>query len=189
MRTATVYNFLLEANIMASIAIILMIIVRKFFRKHLGSRVIRFSWLLVAIRLLLPISLPNPWISEIRPAYLLDAGIRPIAGQIKIRLTDALSDGYYWMRRSLGGDNALTEGISGAAGRMENGIAASNLMKLYLLGVALVILWFAISNLVFCRKMKAGRIEPISGELKEQYDAVCAARGVRPVPVYFTRCR
>ena len=186
MRTATVYNFLLEANIMASIAIFLMIIVRKFFRKHLGSRVIRFSWLLVAIRLLLPISLPNPWISEIRPAYLLDAGIRPIAGQIKIRLTDALSDGYYWMRRSLGGDNALTEGISGAAGRMENGIAASNLMKLYLLGVALVILWFAISNLVFCRKMKVGRIEPISGELKEQYDAVCAARGVRPVPVYFT---
>ena len=148
MRTATVYNFLLEANIMASIAIFLMIIVRKFFRKHLGSRVIRFSWLLVAIRLLLPISLPNPWISEIRPAYLLDTGIRPIAGQIKIRLTDALSDGYYWMRRSLGGDNALTEGISGAAGRMENGIAASNLMKLYLL--------------------------------------VCAARGVRPVPVYFT---
>ena len=68
MRTATVYNFLLEANIMASIAIVLMIIVRKFFRKHLGSRAIRFSWLLVAIRLLLPISLPNPWINEIRPA-------------------------------------------------------------------------------------------------------------------------
>ena len=122
MRTATVYNFLLEANIMASIAIILMIIVRKFFRKHLGSRVIRFSWLLVAIRLLLPISLPNPWISEIRPAYLLDTGIRPIAGQIKIRLTDALSDGYYWMRRSLGGDNALTEGISGLRGEWKTGL-------------------------------------------------------------------
>ena len=45
MRTAMVYNFLLEANIMASIAIFLMIIVRKFFRKHLGSRIIRFSWL------------------------------------------------------------------------------------------------------------------------------------------------
>ena len=35
MRSAFVYNFLIEANIMASIAIILMIPLRKFFRKQL----------------------------------------------------------------------------------------------------------------------------------------------------------
>ena len=32
MRTATVYNFLIEANIMASLAILLMIPIRKFLR-------------------------------------------------------------------------------------------------------------------------------------------------------------
>lgn len=53
MRTATVYNFLLEANIMASIAIVLMVFVRKFFRKQLGNRSIRYAWLLVAARLLM----------------------------------------------------------------------------------------------------------------------------------------
>ena len=54
MRSAFVYNFLIEANIMASIAIILMIPLRKFFRKQLGNSAICFGWLLVAIRLLCP---------------------------------------------------------------------------------------------------------------------------------------
>ena len=38
MRTAIIYNFLIEANIMAGLAILLMLIVRKFFRRYLGSR-------------------------------------------------------------------------------------------------------------------------------------------------------
>ena len=46
MRSAFVYNFLIEANIMASIAIILMIPLRKFFRKQLGNSAICFGWLL-----------------------------------------------------------------------------------------------------------------------------------------------
>ena len=60
MRSAFVYNFLIEANIMASIAIILMIPLRKFFRKQLGNSAICFGWLLVAIRLLCPLSLGDP---------------------------------------------------------------------------------------------------------------------------------
>ena len=51
-----------------------------------------FGCLLTAIRLLCPLSLPNPFIHEIRPAYLSDTIIRPIAGQIKIRLIDAITD-------------------------------------------------------------------------------------------------
>ena len=83
MRSAFVYNFLIEANIMASIAIILMIPLRKFFRKQLGNSAICFGWLLVAIRLLCPLSLVNPLIHEIRSPFAADVAIRPIAGQIK----------------------------------------------------------------------------------------------------------
>ena len=36
MRSAYIYNFLIEANIMAGIAILLMIPLRKFFRKATG---------------------------------------------------------------------------------------------------------------------------------------------------------
>ena len=51
MRTAVLYNFLLEATIIASIAILLMIPIRKFLRKYLGSGVLCFAWLLVAVGL------------------------------------------------------------------------------------------------------------------------------------------
>ena len=82
MRFALVYNFLIEANIMASIAIFLMIPLRKLFRKQLGNSAICFGWLLVAIRLLCPLSLVNPYIHEIRSPFAADTAIRPIAGQM-----------------------------------------------------------------------------------------------------------
>ncbi|MBR5977760.1 MAG: hypothetical protein IK033_02025, partial [Verrucomicrobia bacterium] len=68
MRSALIYNFLIEANIMASIAILLMIPLRKLLRKQTGNTAICFGWLLAAIRLLCPLTLPNPLINEIRPA-------------------------------------------------------------------------------------------------------------------------
>ena len=92
MRSAFVYNFLIEANIMASIAILLMIPLRKFLRKQLGNSAICFGWLLVAVRLLCPLSIVNPLIHTIRSPFAADAAIRPIAGQIKVRVTDAIGD-------------------------------------------------------------------------------------------------
>lgn len=64
MRTAILYNFLIEANIMAFIAIVLMIILRKCMRRTLGNSCICFGWLLVVVRLLLPLSFANPLIYE-----------------------------------------------------------------------------------------------------------------------------
>ena len=87
MRTALIYNFLIEANVMASIAILLMIVLRKFLRRQMGNSAICFGWLLVAVRLLLPVTLPNPWIAFIRSPFAQDAAIRPIAGQVKVRLS------------------------------------------------------------------------------------------------------
>lgn len=184
MRTALIYNFLIEANIMASIAIVLMMALRRFLRRPLGNSALCFGWLLVAARLLLPLSLPNPLINAIRSPFAMDPAIRPIAGQVKVRLCDALAD--------LG--NRLWTGHHTAAGNrvwmLSNGIISARvsivLAQVYFAGVIAAVAWFVFSNARFRMKLRAGRIEPIGGRLLEQYEAVCARRGVKPVPVYFT---
>ncbi len=183
MRTATIYNFLLEANLMAGIAILLMIPIRKFLRKPLGNRLIYCLWLLIAIRLLLPLAFANPYINEFRPYYLTDTGIRPIAGQIKVRLTDAVDD----LRRSMrtNKDTLLYQSAARIVDGMYFGTLSEKLMRVYLYGVGAVALFFGVSNIRFRRRLKANRIEPISGRLQEQYLAVCQERGVKPVPVWF----
>jgi len=82
MRSAVIFNFLIEANIMASIAILLMTPLRKLLRKQIGNTAICFGWLLIALRLLCPLTLPNPFIHEIRPAYLDDALINAVDGSL-----------------------------------------------------------------------------------------------------------
>ena len=180
MRSAVIYNFLIEANIMATIAILLMIPLRRFLRRQLGNTALCFGWLLVALRLLLPVTLPNPFIASIRSPFAADAAIRPIAGQIKVRLTDALD---FLAFRTRGP-------VAKVADRAYEGMYNANLpillVKVWLAGAAAVALWFLIANIRFRLKMRADRIEPISGQLEAQYLAMCQARGVKPVPVYFT---
>ena len=184
MRTALIYNFLIEANIMASIAILLMIPLRKLFRKQLGNSAICFGWLLVAIRLLCPLSLPNPFIREIRPAFLSDETIRPIAGQIKVRLVDAIGDvgRLFWQAGNKEGYSRMQAAADGVD---YNGYPQT-IAWIILIGAACVLLWFGFSNIRFRKKLRAGRIEEISGGLKEMYLNMCKERKVRPVPVYFT---
>ncbi len=184
MRTATIYNFLLEANIMASLAILLMIPLRKFFRKRMGSTVFCFAWLLVAVRLLCPLALPNPLIHEIQSSYAPDPALRPIAGQVQVRLSDAARDLYLWTQNNH--LESLTEPTFSLFTGMGNASVAILLMKVYLVGAGLVVLWFVLSNIRFRRKLRAGRIEPISGALLDKYNALCQARHVKPIPVYFT---
>ena len=183
MRSALIYNFLIEANIMASIAILLMIPLRKLFRKQLGNSAICFGWLLVAIRLLCPLSLPNPFIREIRPAFLSDETIRPIAGQIKVRLVDAIGDvgRLFWQAGNKEGYSRM----QAAAVGLDNGYPRT-IAWIIMIGTACVLLWFGFSNIRFRKKLRAGRIEEISGGLKEMYLNMCKERKVRPVPVYFT---
>ena len=184
MRTALIYNFLIEANIMASIAIVLMMLLRKFLRRQLGNAALCFGWLLVAVRLLLPLSLPNPLINAIRSPFAMDQAIRPIPGQVKVRLTDAISDvGYQlWNGNHIAAGNRAIS----LAWDMESARLPITLAKVYIAGVLAVIVWSVFCNVRFRLKLRAGRIEPISGKLLEQYNDLCAKRGVRPVPVYFT---
>ena len=60
MRAATLFNFLIEAMLTGSVMILLLLVVRRLLRRQLGNRLICLAWLLVAVRLLLPLSFPNP---------------------------------------------------------------------------------------------------------------------------------
>ena len=107
MRTAYVYNFLIEANIMASAAIVLMLALRKWLRKPLGSRALCFGWLMVAVRLLCPLALPNPLIGSIRPGSVGDgATIIATGGGIVTREKNIAlmrqSGLVVWLNRPLG---------------------------------------------------------------------------------------
>ena len=201
MRTAPIYNFLIEATIIASIAILLMLPIRRFLRGRLGSRAICFAWLLVAVRLLCPLSLPNPVIHEIQTPYNFDQeNIRPIAGQVQVRVRDLLDDWEMTMLRQRITDRLspeertpITEAIEKdpvvrAAYRinasMWNGRMAHVLMAIYLAGAAGVTGWFVFSNIRFRRRLKRDSIEPLSGERLEQYQALCEQLRVKPLPVY-----
>lgn len=184
MRTAVFYNFLIEANIMSTIAILLMIIFRKVLRKQLGNKVICFGWLLTAIRLLCPLTLPNPLINQIRSPFATDPAIRPIAGQVKVRFQDLLEG--FADAAFTNGDRTWINRVNSIRSNVENANISILLVKIWLIGFLAITLWFVISNIWFRRKMHVGRIEPISGRLLEEYTDLCKRRNVKQLPVYFT---
>ena len=196
MRTATIYNFLIEANIIAGIAILLMIPVRKYLRKFLGNRAICFAWLLVAVRLLCPLALPNPLINEIVTPYNdQPEAVRPIAGQVRVRLGDALGDASYEMLSTIMDRDGLSfnEAIQNPAYRKLvdiangfcNGRTARAGMTIYAVGMLGVAAWFVVVNVRYQRALRKNRIEPLDGELKAYYEQLCEKYGVKPLPVYF----
>ena len=195
MRTAVIYNFLIEANIIAGIAILLMIPVRKFFRKQLGNKALCFAWLLVAVRLLCPLSLPNPLINEIVTPYNdQPEAVRPIAAQVKIRLSDTL---YNVATRNL--NKMVDEGVplkeafdkdgyrvfTQMSWDVINGHGPKIVMVVYVGGALAVTGWFIVTNVRFRRKLKKNRIAPLEGELLAYYQSQCEQYKVKPLPVYF----
>ena len=194
MRTAVLYNFLLEATIIASIAILLMIPIRKFLRKYLGSGVLCFAWLLVALRLLCPLALPNPVIHEIVTPYNFDQeNIRPIAGQVQVRIRDAVDR---WQSRiyseAFQSDAASFQAdprvrlVNRLDASLHNGRMSHFLMYVYAGGVLAVAAWYVFSNVRFRRQLKKNRIEALSGPVQERYEEICRQMCLRPVPVYLT---
>ena len=196
MRTALIYNFLIEATIIAGIAVLLMIPVRKFFRKQLGNRALCFAWLLVAVRLLCPLSLPNPLINEIVTPYNMEPEvIRPIAAQVKIRMQDALTDlsfqnlKSHMDKESISFNEAIQKKdyktLLFMASDLEYGYGARRVMMVYVAGAAAVTGWFIVTNVRFRRKLKKNRIAPLEGELLAYYQSQCEQYKVKPLPVYF----
>ena len=180
MRAAILFNFLTEANIMASLAILLMLLLRKTLRAQLGNTALCFGWLLVAVRLLCPLTLPNPLINLIRTPYMTNAAVRPIAGQIQVRLHDLLTQaqlrkGIFSSSDPIYRAKVLLDNDSGRSYRL--------LAMIWLGGAAIVLLWAVIANLRFRAILRKAKIEPISGALRDDYEALCRELSIKPLSV------
>ena len=95
MRTATLFNFLVESTLIGSVMILVLLALRPLVRRCTGSRLMMVAWVLVALRLLLPLALPNPAMNALKPTLSQDAGIRPMADQVRTRVEDAARS-LYW---------------------------------------------------------------------------------------------
>lgn len=191
-RTMAVFNYLLEAALFGGLMILLMLLVRRLLRGKLGSGVIYAAWLLVAVRLLLPIALPNPAMNELRPTYSQDAEARPVADQIRVRFQDAaMSLGGAMMKQSPA-DSAQERSAVVSAGRMMQNIGLYTaygwtgkwFLLMYLAGAAGVCGWMLWRNAAFLRNLKRARVGELPEAQRAAYLEVCARLGMKPLPVY-----
>ena len=191
-RAMTVFNFLLEAALFGSLLILLMLLVRRLFRKKAGNRLIYLLWLLVAIRLLVPLALPNPMMNELRPTFSEDLGARPVADQIRVRAHDTMLE---WSRQlseresEAGVDRTATYTPSrllfDTAVYASYGWLGKWLFVAYATAAAGVLAYMIIQNVRFRRRLLKNRIAPLADEQLELYHALCEKRKVKPVPVWY----
>lgn len=179
MRSMTVFNYLLEATLAGSVLILLTVAVRGLLRHRLGSRAIYVCWLVVALRLLLPISLPNPLMDALRPDLSVDMGARPLADQVRQRVIDA---GYHVSALAPEGDPVRQLAIGVRAGQ------SGRWILLAWLAVAVgVTAWLVYRESRFARTARRNRVRPLDADERAVYSALCERYGVkRPVPVYYT---
>lgn len=179
MRSMTVFNYLLESTLAGSVLILLTVTVRGLFRNRLGSRAVSFCWLAVALRLLLPISLPNPLMDGLRPDASVDMGARPLADQVRQRVIDA---GYHLSSEA---------GLSAPVRRLARGVRAGETGRWILLVWLAVAVgaaaWLLYRKARFARNARRNRVRPLDDAEQALYLSLCERYGVkRPVPVYYT---
>ncbi|MEG1677478.1 MAG: M56 family metallopeptidase [Clostridia bacterium] len=181
MRSMTFYNYILEATLFGSAMVLILCVVRLLLRGRLGNRVIYFAWLLVALRLLLPISLPNPIMDEFRPSYSVDEAARPVADQVRQRVIDA---GY---RASLAvfGDEGNNDPLSAFATETGYGHTGKWLLIAYGSVALSLAAWLAFRNLRFRKRLWRDRVSPLSEDALAEYQVLCERYNVKPIPVYF----
>ncbi|MBR4067824.1 MAG: M56 family metallopeptidase [Clostridia bacterium] len=191
-RSMTVFNFLLEAALLGSVLILLVLLVRKTLRSKIGNRAVYMAWLLVAIRLLAPISLPNPMMNELKPTLSFDTEARPIADQIRVRAQDAMMDLSQVMHDAAYAGETPNEALAETANLAFNLSAFSSygwlgkwLLIAYLAVAAVVFLYMGFQNIRFRNQLQKNRVSVMEGDQWKLYLALCRQRNVQPVPVYF----
>ena len=178
MRTATVFNYLVEAELIGSAVMIGVLLVRFFLRKHLGSRFTRALWLLVALRLLLPIALPNPLMNALKPTLSVDAGIRPMADQVRTRLGDAAT-ALYWKAAEGHDGHPLTAALRRLAQDTGNGRLSWIIMVIYLSGTLGMAGGIIAENIRFARGL---RPQTPTDDQQAQWQRLCAELGLKKTP-------
>lgn len=189
-RSMTVFNYLLEATLFGSLLILMVLVIRSLFRSKLGNRAIYVAWLLVAVRLLVPIALPNPLMNELRPTLSTDLEARPVADQIRVRTQDAAAKLSYSLFDAAYESGNTNHALSDTANVVHNlyvvysyGWLGKWVLIAYLTVDGGVLAYMAWQNLRFRRKMKQNVVGELEGEQLALYHALCKQRGVKPVPV------
>ena len=179
MRTATLFNFLVEATLIGSVLILALLALRPLVRRGVGSRLMMVAWVLVALRLLLPLALPNPAMNALKPTLSQDAGIRPMADQVRTRVEDAARS-LYWKSGGTSSGTLLRR-VAGAAG---NGQLSRMALTVYSSGFLLTALWMLLRSAWYVQQMKNRIADALSPGAQADYARLCAARGLKAFPVY-----
>lgn len=180
MRSMTLFNFLLEATLIGGALVLVMLALRSLLRGRASNRVLYALWLVVALRLLLPISLPNPLMNDLRPTLSVDSEARPVADQIRTRFldtVDALSSG----------DGAGAAALSHIGDETRSGRAGKWLLVAYGtagagVGVALVLKSSRRKSRIL--RNRTGVPDEI---LMARYHELCRQYKLKPVPVYLVQ--
>ena len=190
-RSMTVFNFLLEASLCGALLILLALLVRWLLRRKLGSRAVYMVWLLVAIRLLVPLALPNPLMNDLRPTLSTDVGARPIADQIRVRFQDATSDLSRLIdpERQWGNEATVASKLSKLVLDISAYTSYGWTGKWFLFGYlavdGIILCCMIGQNIRFRRRLQKRRVGMLTGELAEKYRALCATCKMKPLPVYY----
>ena len=189
-RTVTVFNYLLEAAVFGGLLILLLLAARRLLRGRLGSRAIYVAWLLVAVRLLVPLALPNPVMNELKPVRSSNAAARPVADQIRMRLQDAAMEWGQSIDPEIA-DMSISDGeteVTPAALVYHLGVYTSYgwtgkwLFFLYLAGAAATAGRMLLQNLRFRRRWKQSLLDEPDGAIMAEYRQCCEALGVKRPP-------
>lgn len=187
-RSMTYFNFLLEATLAGSILILVVIVLRRVFRRQIGSRLVYLAWALVAVRLLLPAAIPNPLMDELRPTYSTDAGARPVADQIRVRYGDALDDIADALSTSAyENDSRVAQDAATLVHELATYTSYGWLGKAYLLlyaaGGLAVLAVFGTRHARFRRRLKRNAVGGLEDEQLALYHRLCERMGIKPIPV------
>lgn len=179
MRSMTVFNYLLEATLFGSVFILISIAVRSIGRHRLGSRAVYASWILAAIRLLLPVSIPNPLMDKFRPGFSVDVAARPVAAQLRQRVIDA----------SMKVSSFVGTGESGPLRDLARhtivGETGKWVLIIWLIAAVGTGLWLWWRSTRFSDRVRRNRVSRLEGEDLALLHELCARYRVKPLPVYY----
>ena len=189
-RSMTFFNFLLESTLAGGVLILVVLVLRLVFRKRIGSRLVYLAWILVAIRLLLPIAIPNPLMDSLRPTLSTDAGARPVADQIRVRYQDAMADmAYHLSYAAYESDSGFQQNLSTVMHELAVYTSYGWLGKAYLLcyaaGALLVSILFTSRHLRFRRRLRKNTVGPPEGQRMALYLELCKQLKIKPIPVMY----
>lgn len=182
MRSATVFNYLVEATLIGSLLILAALVFRALFRKKTGSRVLLVLWVLVAMRLLIPLALPNPVMNWLRPTLSQDPAIRPMADQVRIRVSDAAQD-IYWKTVGASPERTPLHSLlwrvvyATRTGRMSR-IA----LYIYLGGACAAAAMVMLASARFVRRVRFRKRRELPLAYTDFYADLCARRGLKRLP-------